>query len=66
MLQCYTCYNVTESASESVEKGSPRNLIGFGIKYRGVFGKISSPPIIGILMERQATEIYPNFAMSIK
>jgi hypothetical protein len=44
----------------------PRNLIGFGIKYRGVFGKISSPPIIGILMERQATEIYPNFAMSIK
>ena len=43
MLQCYTCYNVTESASESVGRGSPRNLIGFGIKYRGVFGKISSP-----------------------
>ena len=64
MLQCYKCYNTTESASEGTVEGVPRNMGMFGMKFGIVFEEFFHVSIIGKLVEKRPVIFRPIFASS--
>ena len=67
VLQCYNVNNVTASASEPRVKAFLSEPHPIWDKTPRRFQKLFIlPPIIGTLVERQPTEFFPNFVMSMK